>query len=141
MLSKIKNSKNNEDGFTLIELLIVVVIIGILAAIAIPIFLNQQKAALAGTVKSDVRNTLSNVALYLTKSPNAASSELDVVKSGNSPATGTGVGNFLIVNTAENVVRVNGGSTNYRVTGRNPDIAGTYLYDSTTGKFTDTMNF
>lgn len=48
--------KNNEDGFTLVELLIVVVIIGILAAIAIPIFMNQQKAAYDAGLQSDLRN-------------------------------------------------------------------------------------
>jgi prepilin-type N-terminal cleavage/methylation domain-containing protein len=48
--------KNTKKGFTLIELLIVVVIIGILAAIAIPKFANTKDKAYVAQMKSDLRN-------------------------------------------------------------------------------------
>jgi type IV pilus assembly protein PilA len=49
-------TKPNKSGFTLIELLIVVVIIGILAAIAIPKFSSTKGQAFLAAMRSDLRN-------------------------------------------------------------------------------------
>ena len=47
---------NNRKGFTLIELLIVVVIIGILAAVAIPKFSNTKEKAYVANLRTDLKN-------------------------------------------------------------------------------------
>ena len=51
-------------AFTLIELLIVVVIIGILAAIAIPKFANTKEKAYVASMKSDLRNLITAQEAY-----------------------------------------------------------------------------
>jgi type IV pilus assembly protein PilA len=53
------------EGFTLIELLIVVVIIGILAAIAIPKFANTKEKAIVASMKSDLRNLVTAQEAFL----------------------------------------------------------------------------
>ena len=71
-------------GFTLIELMIVVVIIGILAAVAIPNFVEMTDEAKAARIQADLNTMGSAVEIYYVKNGSYPSSISDMVdKSGN----------------------------------------------------------
>jgi len=61
MLQKLRS---NKKGFTLIELMIVIAIIGILAAIAIPNFIAYRDKAYCGQAEHDAQNTLAALSSY-----------------------------------------------------------------------------
>jgi prepilin-type N-terminal cleavage/methylation domain-containing protein len=109
---KARREEEGEKGFSLIELIIVVVILGILVAIAIPIFLGLQQQAADNSVKTIAANASAAVAADLAKdTPTITAAgdvpqtllttdDADVVVAASGTATDLTLDNFCVTATA-----------------------------------------
>jgi prepilin-type N-terminal cleavage/methylation domain-containing protein len=90
VLRKIRKSKK---GFTLIELMIVIAIIGILAAIAIPQFTAYRLRGYNATAKSDLKNAYTASQAYFTDNPTGTVALADIQNYGYRQSNGV---NFAV---------------------------------------------
>lgn len=84
MLTRIMKPRDERDsGFTLIELLVVVAIIGILAAIAIPVFLSQRDNAARSGLEAEMKNAATALEVYYTENSAYPATAADAVADAN----------------------------------------------------------
>lgn len=112
MKQKVQNTLKNEKGLTLVELLAVIVILGIIAAIAIPSIGNIIQNSREKAVIADALNTLSAAELYFTAEDIADGGTVSLVagSNGEPPLVGTYLDDSGSLETAT-VTKVSGGNT------------------------------
>jgi type IV pilus assembly protein PilA len=136
-------AKKADDGFTLIELLVVVVIIGVLVAIAVPVYLNYRQGAADKSAQSDVRGAVSAVEQYYTDNGNAYPlGPLGVQTksfnlSGSTTSASTGTTGLITLSDKTNLYYIPSAATaptSYLLCATNTGGSGkVYVYDSSAG--------
>lgn len=127
MLMKI-NGKRNQKGFTLIELMIVIAIIGILAAIAIPQFSAYRSRGYMAATKSDVKNCYTAAVAYFADNPTAAALTL-----ANCEAAGYQETDGVTITVTS------GTSSTFALSGAHSQLAGVYAVDADGAVTADTL--
>ena len=141
-MKSVRNALNRrakgEKGFTLVELLVVVIIIGILSAVAVPIYLNQRKAAWNSTIQSDVKNASLVVETAMTANNGKFDNGWAGTYSPGKAKLGTSDQEITVSKDVTIVIAKGADSNNYTITGTDSN-SGTkqYTYDSANGAISE----
>ena len=119
MLNRL-NSARNQKGFTLIELLIVIAIIGILAALAIPQFSKYKANAYDSDTKSSLLDLYSGCKAYWAGTDPSNACTVDAIK----------VAPYGYVQSTKVTVTVAGSATDFSATGSHQDSTKTFSMDA-----------
>jgi type IV pilus assembly protein PilA len=147
-LRRMREQRAGEDrGFTLIELLVVVVIIGVLVAIAVPMYLNYRKGAENKSAQSDIRGAVSAIEQFYTENSNVYPVDgnnssfpgtnlvFGTTATGPQGQSGAGAGGTTETATvsSQNVLSYKNNGATYVICGYNTDGAQMYVYNSSNG--------
>lgn len=133
-----ESPRQGREGFTLVELLVVVIIIGILSAVAVPIYLNQRKAAWNSTIQSDVKNASLVVETAMTANNGKFDNGWAGTYSPGKAKLGTSDQEITVSKDVTIVIAKGADSNNYTITGTDGN-SGTkqYTYDSANGAISE----
>jgi len=119
---------NSENGFTLVEVLVVIIVIGILTAIAIPSYLKQREKAWQAAAVSDLRNAASAVESL------AAQYDGDYSRADGMNESSAALDEEGFNNTEWVSIEVHSTATEFCIAGENQRLPGrAFVFRSTTG--------
>ena len=141
-MKSVRNALNRrakgEKGFTLVELLVVVIIIGILSAVAVPIYLNQRKAAWNSTIQSDVKNASLVVETAMTANNGKYNDNWSASYTTGKHQLGSSDQEITVSKDVTVKIEAGADSNSYIITGNDSNSGTkTYVYDSANGAISE----